>query len=111
MKKLRNNKLFVLLGVILLGLSFYSFKGDNRNFQIAKNLDIFNAIYKELDLFYVDTINPDKTIKEGIDAMLMQLDPYTNYFPEEDMGDLKQMITGKYGGSVRSSLSIKPKTE
>ena len=98
MKKLRNNKLFVLLGVILLGLSFYSFKGDNRNFQIAKNLDIFNAIYKELDLFYVDTINPDQTIKEGIDAMLMQLDPYTNYFPEEDMGDLKQMITGKYGG-------------
>ena len=71
MKKLRNNKLFVLLGVILLGLSFYSFKGDNRNFQIAKNLDIFNAIYKELDLFYVDTINPDKTIKEGIDAMLI----------------------------------------
>lgn len=98
MKKLLNKKLFILLGIVLLGVSFYSFKGDNRNFQIAKNLDIFNSIFKELDMFYVDTIDPNKTIKEGIDAMLMQLDPYTNYFPEEDMGDFKQMVTGKYGG-------------
>lgn len=98
MKKLLNKKLVILAGVILLGLSFYSFKGDNRNFQIAKNLDIFNAIFKELDMFYVDTINPDKTIREGVDAMLMQLDPYTNYFPEEEMGDLKYMTTGEYGG-------------
>ncbi len=98
MKKLLNKKLAIFAGLFLLGLSFFSFKGDNRNFQIAKNLDIFNSIFKELDMFYVDTINPEKTIKEGIDAMLMQLDPYTNYFPEEDMGDLKQMITGKYGG-------------
>lgn len=98
MKKLLNKKLIIFAGIFLLGLSFFSFKGDNRNFQIAKNLDIFNAIFKELDMFYVDTVNPEKTIKEGIDAMLMQLDPYTNYFAEEDMGDLKQMITGKYGG-------------
>ncbi len=98
MKKLLNKKFIILIGIVLLGVSFYSFKGDNRNFRIAKNLDIFNSIFKELDMFYVDTIDPDKTIKEGIDAMLMQLDPYTNYFPEEDMGDFKQMVTGKYGG-------------
>lgn len=98
MKKLLNKKLIVLVGIVLLGVSFYSFKGDNRNFQITKNLDIFNSIFKELDMFYVDTIDPNKTIKQGIDAMLMQLDPYTNYFPEEDMGDFKQMVTGKYGG-------------
>lgn len=98
MKKLLNRKVAILIGVILLGFSFFSFKGDNRNFQIAKNLDVFNAIFKELDMFYVDTINPEKVVRDAIDAMLVQLDPYTNYFPEEEMGDLKYMTTGKYGG-------------
>lgn len=98
MKKILNQRFAIIAGVILIGLSLSSFKGDDRKFKIAKNLDIFNAIVKELDLFYVDTINPDKVIREGIEAMLMQLDPYTNYFPEEDMGELKQMTTGKYGG-------------
>lgn len=98
MKKLLNRKFVLIAGLILTGFVFVSFKGDNRNFRLAKNLDIFNAIVKELDMFYVDTINPDKVIREGIDAMLMQLDPYTNYFPEEEMGELKQMTTGKYGG-------------
>lgn len=98
MKKLLNKKIVLIASLVLVGFAFFSFKGDNRNFQIAKNLDIFNAIVKELDMFYVDTISPDKVIREGIDAMLTQLDPYTNYFPEEDMGDLKQMITGQYGG-------------
>ncbi len=64
-------------------------KGDDRNFQIAKNLDIFNAIFKELDMFYVDTIDPEKVIKYGIDAMLAQTDPYTEYYPEEDVNTLK----------------------
>lgn len=98
MKKLPNKKFVILTIAILLGCTFYSFKGDNRNFQIAKNLDIFNAVYKELDLFYVDTIDTEKVVRAGIDAMLMQLDPYTNYFPESEMGDLKYMTTGKYGG-------------
>lgn len=98
MKKLLNRKTVLIAGIILVGFAFFSFKGDNRNFQLAKNLDIFNAIVKELDMFYVDTISPDKVIREGIDAMLMQLDPYTNYFAEEDMGELKQLTTGKYGG-------------
>ena len=109
MKKLLNKKLVILASVVVLGCCFFSFKGDNRNFQIAKNLDIFNAVFKELDMFYVDTINPDKTVRAGIDAMLMQLDPYTNYFPEEEMGDLEYMTTGKYGGIGSIISYYKPK--
>lgn len=70
----------------------------NKNMEIAKNMDIFNAIYKELDLLYVDTIRPEKTIKTGIDEMLMSLDPYTNYIPDEEMDKLKMMTTGEYAG-------------
>ena len=67
-------------------------------FSISKNMDIFNSIYRQLDLFYVDSIDADKLFKVGIDAMLAELDPYTNYYPEENMKDLKMMTTGKYGG-------------
>ena len=81
MKKLLNKRIIVgLVGVIAV-VAFFSFKnGDDRNFQLAKNLDIFNAIVKELDMFYVDTIDPNKTIRQGIDNMLLSLDPYTEYF-------------------------------
>ena len=73
--------LLLVVGVVV----FFSFKsGDSRSFQIAKNLDIFNSIVKELDMFYVDTLDPNKTIREGIDAMLYSLDPYTEFYPEED---------------------------
>ncbi len=109
MKKLSYKKLIVSFVICITGLCVLGFKGDNRNFQIAKNLDIFNAIFKELDMFYVDTINPDKVVRAGIDAMLMELDPYTNYFPEEDLGDFKQMVTGKYGGIGSLITFYKPK--
>ncbi|KAA6323413.1 putative CtpA-like serine protease [termite gut metagenome] len=100
MKKLLNKRKNIIIVVMLLFVGvFLSFKSsDDRNFQLAKNLDIFNAIVKELDMFYVDTIDPNKTIRESIDAMLMSLDPYTNYFPEEEQGELEQMIKGYYGG-------------
>ena len=82
----------------LLGVFIYSFSiGDDRNFQVIKNLDIFNAVYKELDMFYVDTINPEKTIQYGIEGMLSQTDPYTEYYPEDDK-TLKEMTSGKFGG-------------
>lgn len=87
--------------IVLAGLGFSSFsalKDDNRNFRIAKNLDIFNSIFKELDLFYVDTINPDKMIQNGVEGMLSLTDPYTEYYPEEEVSSLKEMITGKYAG-------------
>ena len=83
---------------IVTALCFSAFKGDNHNFQLSKQLNIFNALIKELDLHYVDTIMPEKAIKEGIDAMLEKLDPYTTYYTEEGSQELKMMITGKYAG-------------
>ena len=61
-------------------------------------MDVFNSLYRDLDVMYVDTLDADELVKIGIDAMLSSLDPYTEYFPEEDMGELKMMTTGKYGG-------------
>lgn len=68
------------------------------SFELAKNLDIFNTLYRQLDLFYVDTLEADKLIRIGINAMLAELDPYTVYYPEENMESFKKMTTGKYGG-------------
>lgn len=73
-------------------------KTDDHNFEMAKNLEIFHEIVSELDRFYVDTINPGKTIEAGIQAMLRGIDPYTEYYPEKDMKELKMMTTGKYAG-------------
>lgn len=99
MKKLLNKRIVIIAVPILAALFFFGFKNsDNRNFQIAKNLDIFNAVVKELDMFYVDTIDPNKTIKDGINSMLYSLDPYTEYYPEEDQSELEQMIKGTFGG-------------
>ena len=70
----------------------------NHNFEVAKNLDIFNNIYKGLDLMYVDTLDPQDVIGNGIKSMLRSLDPYTEYYPEEKSKELKMMLTGKYAG-------------
>ena len=87
--------------ITILGLStvFASAqKTDDHNFEVAKNLEIFHEIVTELDRFYVDTIDPAKTIESGIQAMLRGIDPYTEYYPEKDMSELKMMTTGKYAG-------------
>ena len=70
----------------------------NHNLAVAKNLDIFNQVYKNLDLLYVDTLNPDEVIGTGIKAMLRSLDPYTEYYTESETKNLKMMLTGKYAG-------------
>ena len=70
----------------------------NHNLEVAKNLEIFNALYRNLDMMYVDTLDPNKVITTGIDAMLNSLDRYTEYYPESRQKDLKQMLTGKYAG-------------
>lgn len=70
----------------------------NHKFEVAKNLDAFNNIYKGLDLMYVDTLNPGEVIGNGIKAMLKSLDPYTEYYPEEKTKELKHLLTGKYAG-------------
>lgn len=70
----------------------------NHNLEVAKNLEIFNAIYKNLDLMYVDTLDAGTVIGTGINAMLRSLDPYTELYPEEKQKDLKLLMTGKYAG-------------
>lgn len=99
MKKYLNKQTAIVFVITLLGVGFFSFlKSDRRNFQVAKNIDIFNSVVKELEMFYVDTIDPNKTIRIGIDAMLTSLDPYTNYFPEEKQSEIEMMLKGSYGG-------------
>ena len=71
---------------------------EKRSFRISKNLNIFNSVFRELDLNYVDTLNYDKIVKTTIDNMLAKLDPYTVYMPEEETDDLKFMTTGEYAG-------------
>ena len=71
---------------------------DAHNFEMSKNLDIFNSVMKELDMNYVDTIDAGKTVRQGIDAMLYGLDPYTVYYPEDDQSELEQMVSNSYGG-------------
>ena len=73
-------------------------KGKNHNLEVAKSLEILNTLYSQLDLFYVDSLNPGQTMKAAIDGMLRSLDPYTEYYPEEDTKKLEMMLTGKYAG-------------
>ena len=69
-----------------------------RYFEIARNLDIFASLFKEVNALYVDEINPNKLVRTGIDAMLNSLDPYTNYISEDEIEDFNTMNTGQYGG-------------
>ena len=68
------------------------------NFDVSKYLDLFNTIYRQLDIFYVDSLKADKLVRVGIDAITRELDLYTRFYPEEDISELKMMTTGKYGG-------------
>ena len=89
---------FIVLLVLLCPLLAFAQGKKNHNLAVAKNLDIFNQVYKNLDLLYVDTLNPEEVIGTGIKAMLRSLDPYTEFFPESETKNLKMMLTGKYAG-------------
>lgn len=91
------------LSVVLLSLTlslglFLSFAPTERYFEIAKSLDIFATLFKEVNAFYVDEVEPDELIRTGIDAMLNSLDPYTNYIPEEEIESFRTLTTGQYAG-------------
>ncbi|MDR0700492.1 MAG: S41 family peptidase [Tannerella sp.] len=73
-------------------------KNDDNRFEVSKQLDIFNALIKEVEMFYVDSVDIQKVMRRGIDAILKGLDPYTEYIPENEMADLKFLTTGEYGG-------------
>lgn len=96
MKKYLRVYLFVL-SLLMVNL-YAAAQEQNHDFEISKNLDIFSELYKQLDLNYVDDINPGELMKTGIDAMLGTLDPFTNYIPESKIEDYKMMTTGEYGG-------------
>ena len=92
-------KRYILLLLLAgLGLTAEAQKTSDHNFEVAKHLDIFNQVYKNLELLYVDTLNPKETIGTGINAMLRNLDPYTEYYAQEDTKNLRMMLTGKYAG-------------
>lgn len=95
-------KLFLITLSAIICLSTFAVaqkpKTSDRYFEINKNIDILTTILKEIDLFYVDSLDVDKVVNRTINSMLAQLDPYTNYISEEDMGDLKFMTTGEYAG-------------
>lgn len=82
---------------------------DNSNAQLAKYLDVYNSIFKQLSLYYVDTINAKKIISSSIDEALSSLDPYTTYIPDEESSDFKFMTTGQYGG-IGALISQHPRS-
>jgi carboxyl-terminal processing protease len=88
----------LLLSGAITGAGALTIAAGDSYFEISKNLEIFNELYKELNVYYVDDTQPGKLMKTGIDAMLSSLDPYTQFIPESDMEDYRFMTTGQYGG-------------
>lgn len=80
-----------------MGISVHAQNKDH-NLEVAKNLEVFNSIYKHLDLLYVDTLNAKEVVGNAINGMLRSLDPYTVYYSEDKTNELRTMLTGKYAG-------------
>lgn len=92
-------KIVLILTVLLAGAgSTFAQKSKNHNFEINRNLEIFSDIYRQLDMYYVDTLDADTVIGWAIQSMLKQVDPFTEYYSEDNMDELKTMTTGKYAG-------------
>ncbi len=91
-------KILLSILVALAAMPIFAQKDKDHSFVVAKNMDVFTAIYKNLDMMYVDTLDADEVVGNGIKAMLGSLDPYTTYYPESDQKELKRMLTGKYAG-------------
>ena len=99
----------LLVGVVITAI--LAFKGPSeRYFEIAKNLDIFATLFKEVNALYVDEVNPNTLVRTGIDAMLNSLDPYTNYIPEDEVEDFRTLNTGQYGGIGAVTREIENRT-
>lgn len=91
-----------------MGISVHAQNKDH-NLEVAKNLEVFNSIYKHLDLLYVDTLNAKEVVGNAINGMLRSLDPYTVYYSEDKTNELRTMLTGKYagiGGIIRWNSQI-----
>ena len=90
-------KILLVIVVVLCG-TIAAVPNKDRYFEIVKNLDIFATLYKEVNAYYVDDVNPSKVMRVGIEAMLESLDPYTNYIPEDDIENYRTSATGEYAG-------------
>lgn len=96
-KFIKDQKLKIVITLTaLVSITSYSFVDSY--FEVSKNLDIFSSLYREVNMYYVDSVDPGKLMKKGIDEMLNSLDPYTNYIPESNIEDYRFMTTGQYGG-------------
>src|ERR671913_1439524 len=92
-------KKIICAGLVVGSVVALSFSTPaERYFEIAKNLDIFATLFKEVNTHYVEDVNPNQLVRTGIDAMLTSLDPYTNYIPEDEVEDFRTTNTGQYGG-------------
>lgn len=97
----KTKKTFIIITIAVsasFAFGFLAADQQSKDFKLTKNLDIYISLFRELNAFYVDEIDPEKLITKSITAMLATLDPYTVYYPEEDVGELDFMTTGKYGG-------------
>ncbi|MGB0885132.1 MAG: S41 family peptidase [Chitinophagales bacterium] len=90
-------KIIIIAAIAIFGIASFSFT-SSQYFEISKNLEIFTTLYKEVNTFYVDDVEPNEFIQTGIDAMLKSLDPYTTYYPESEIENYRFQTTGKYGG-------------
>lgn len=106
MKKL----LLFATAAMLVMIGTVSAQNDkDHDFKVSKNLEVFNDIYRYLDMIYVDTLDADEVIGTGIKGMLNSLDPYTEYYPESEVNNLKKMLTGKYvgiGAIIRPNMQL-----
>ena len=91
--------------ILLVGIAFISItrgltalRNDDKSFEISKQLNIYATLFRDVNMFYVDEVNPGDLVTTGIKAMLKSLDPYTVYYPESEMEDVKLMTTGEYAG-------------
>ena len=94
---MKHYKKIILGGILAIGI-FSAYKASDEYFEVSKNLDIFASVYKEVNISYVDDVEPGSLIKTAIDAMLRSLDPYTNYYSEAQTEDYRFQVTGEYGG-------------
>ena len=94
---MNKHKKYIVIGALGLS-SVFTFSFVDNYFEMSKNLDIFTTLYKEVNTYYVDDIEPSKFMRTGIDAMLESLDPYTNYISEAETEDYRFQVTGQYGG-------------
>lgn len=108
--KRRTRAIILISGLVVVALGALSLKEDDKRFQISKGLNIFATLFRDVNTFYVDEMDPEKMVQTGIDAMLRSLDPYTVYYPESKMEEFNMMTTGEYAG-IGAIIGMRPDKE